>query len=59
MGKIKKEKVEESADMSMKQEDGEMSYEDKLQNISVVANPIAPKKLTKKCYKLIKKGSCC
>ena len=34
----------------------EASYEDKLKNVSIIANPMAPKKLTKKCYKLIKKG---
>lgn len=32
------------------------SYEDKLANVSIIANPMASKKLTKKIYKLIKKG---
>merc|ERR1712059_192396 len=33
------------------------SYEDKLRFVSVIAKPMASKKLTKKVYKLIKKGS--
>jgi len=33
------------------------SYEDKLKFVSVIAQPMASKKLTKKVYKLIKKGS--
>merc|ERR1719508_697415 len=34
-----------------------MSYEDKLDYVSVIAKPMASKKLTKKVYKVIKKGS--
>lgn len=56
MGKIKKETAEEAGDVSMKQEEGELTYEDKLKHVSIIANPMASKKLTKKCYKLIKKG---
>jgi len=33
------------------------SYEEKLKFVSVIAKPMANKKLTKKIYKLIKKGS--
>lgn len=33
------------------------SYEDKLKFVSCIAKPMASKKLTKKLYKLIKKGS--
>merc|ERR1740116_244662 len=33
------------------------SYEDKLRFVSVIAKPMASKKLTKKVYKVIKKGS--
>ncbi|XP_046610009.1 H/ACA ribonucleoprotein complex subunit 2-like protein [Neodiprion virginianus] len=33
------------------------SYEEKLNNVSIIANPMASKKLTKKIYKLIKKAS--
>lgn len=43
-----------AADVSIKEE--ELSYEDKLKNVSTIAKPMAPKKLAKKCYKLIKKG---
>lgn len=34
----------------------EISYEEKLQLVNAIAKPIAPKKLTKKIYKCIKKG---
>lgn len=59
MGKIKKEKqsadeTQEIGDVSVKEED---TYEDKLKNCSIIAKPMAPKKLTKKCLKLIKKGT--
>merc|ERR1712110_274513 len=37
-------------------ETDEMSYEDSLKNVSVISKPMAPKKLTKKLYKCIKKG---
>ena len=33
------------------------TYEDKLKSVSVIAKPMASKKLTKKVYKIIKKGS--
>lgn len=56
MGKIKKEKTSELDDTKeIKDED---TYEEKLQYASAIAKPMAPKKLTKKCYKLIKKGGC-
>lgn len=42
-------------DMSMVKD---TSYEDKVKLCSIIANPMAPKKLTKKIYKLIKKGEC-
>lgn len=58
MGKIKKEKKDKSeesgADVSIvKDED---NYDEKILNASVIAHPMASKKLSKKCYKLIKKG---
>lgn len=34
----------------------EISYEEKLRYVNAVAKPMAPKKLTKKIYKCIKKG---
>lgn len=34
----------------------ELSYEDKVATASPIANPMAPKKLAKKLYKLIKKS---
>ena len=43
--KIKKEK-----------DDDKQSYEELLNHVSVIANPMASRKLTKKVYKLLKKG---
>lgn len=62
MGKAKKEKQsaadESVGDVEIKQEiKEEDTYEDKLKNCSIIAHPMAPKKLTKKCLKLIKKGT--
>lgn len=58
MGKMKKEVSEgdlpEIADVSIKEED---TYEEKIKNANSIARPMAPKKLTKKIYKLIKKGN--
>lgn len=34
----------------------EISYEEKLRFVNAIAKPMAPKKLTKKIYKCIKKG---
>merc|ERR1712064_52555 len=55
MGKDKKEKkaVNESQNEG---ETDEMSYEDRLKYVSIISKPMAPKKLTKKLYKCIKKG---
>ena len=36
----------------------ELSYEEKVQNCNAISKPMASKKLTKKCYKLVKKGTC-
>lgn len=41
--------------IEVKQE--ELSYEDKLKFVSIIAQPMASKKLAKKIYKLIKKGT--
>eukprot|EP00093_Oithona_nana_P006286 06286.XXX_15491_16036_1 [CDS] Oithona nana genome sequencing. len=52
MGKKEKKVLDES-----KTEDSnEPSYEDRLQYVSVIAEPMASKKLAKKLYKCIKKG---
>lgn len=58
MGKIKKEVVEPengngNGDVSVKEED---NYAEKVKHANQIASPMASKKLTKKCYKLIKKG---
>lgn len=48
-------------DDGVKEGDGadatEISYESKLKYINTIAKPMAPKKLTKKIYKCIKKGN--
>lgn len=58
MGKVKKEKLDESVaevkvEAEIKEED---TYEEKIKNICAIAKPLASKKLTKRIYKLIKKG---
>lgn len=57
MGKVKQE-VEDSenqGEVSIKNEP--QSYDEKVDHCSVIAKPMAPKKLSKKIYKLIKKSS--
>lgn len=48
-------------DDSVKEGDGtdvtEGSYEEKLKYVNAISKPMAPKKLTKKIYKCIKKGN--
>lgn len=52
MGKVKKEN-EDANESKVKEED---LYDEKVKNANKIACPMASKKLTKKCYKLIKKG---
>ncbi|GBP35632.1 hypothetical protein EVAR_33835_1 [Eumeta japonica] len=58
MGKVKQEPVEqeEKADISIVKSEPQ-SYDEKVAFCSVIAKPMAPKKLSKKIYKLIKKSS--
>ncbi|KAJ8920155.1 hypothetical protein NQ315_011815 [Exocentrus adspersus] len=58
MGKIKTEVQDVlDADTTIKTEEPtELSYEEKVAFCSVIAKPMASKKLAKKCYKLIKKA---
>lgn len=57
MGKIKKEAVDESVtdvgNVSIKEED---NYDDKMKYVNSICQPMASKKIAKKCYKLIKKA---
>merc|ERR1739844_633559 len=57
-GKDKKEKKDKSLNESkIEEENGEeMSYEDRLEFVSVISKPMASRKLAKKLYKCIKKG---
>nr|QBH73545.1 putative NHP2 protein [Nicoletia phytophila] len=61
MGKSKKEKKndeEQNGDTSqVTGEERELTYEEKLNFVSVIAKPMAPRKLTKKLYKVIKKAT--
>lgn len=50
---LNREENEEGVDAEGK----EMSYEEKVNNCNPIAHPMAPKKLTKKIYKCIKKGN--
>lgn len=52
MGKVKKEN-DDANESKVKDED---LYDEKVKNANKIASPMASKKLTKKCYKLIKKG---
>ncbi|XP_055384310.1 H/ACA ribonucleoprotein complex subunit 2-like protein [Condylostylus longicornis] len=54
MGKIKEEPLDEStANVTIKEED---TYDEKLKYVSAIAKPMASRKLTKRCYKLVKKA---
>merc|ERR1711915_719568 len=56
MGKIKKENLDPEEVAATADEDV-LSYAEKLKFVSVIANPMASKKLTTRVYKLIKKAS--
>uniref|UniRef100_A0A1B0BWM5 H/ACA snoRNP protein NHP2 n=1 Tax=Glossina palpalis gambiensis TaxID=67801 RepID=A0A1B0BWM5_9MUSC len=60
MGKIKTEPVDESVvqtiEMGLIKVKEEESYDDKLKYVNSIARPMASKKLSKKCYKLVKKA---
>ncbi|GAB0100389.1 H/ACA ribonucleoprotein complex subunit 2-like protein [Sergentomyia squamirostris] len=58
MGKVKKESEvpENPEEVVIKKEDTE-SYEEKLAYVTEIAKPMASKKLTKKCFKLVKKAA--
>lgn len=55
MGKIKEEPMDEDKKDIIKSEP--QTYEDKLEHCSIIAKPMASRKLTKKIYKLIKKST--
>lgn len=50
--KMELEESKENLDLTNAKE----SYEEKLKIVNSIASPMAPKKLTKKIYKCIKKG---
>lgn len=52
-----KMEIDDSVKETDASEGTELSYEEKLQYVNAIANPMAPKKLTKKIYKCIKKAS--
>lgn len=55
MGKKSISEADNSVVSEGEKENG-LSYEDKLNFTNVIAKPMASKKLTKKLYKVIKKG---
>lgn len=57
MGEIKPTRMEEDEEVAEGDTGKEMTYEEKLTNVNTIAKPMAPKKLTKKIYKCIKKGT--
>ncbi|KAF2890358.1 hypothetical protein ILUMI_15815 [Ignelater luminosus] len=60
MGKTKKLSQSEDAEVDnseVKGEVEEVSYDQKVANACIIAKPMASKKLTKKCYKLVKKAA--
>ncbi|XP_045780349.1 H/ACA ribonucleoprotein complex subunit 2-like protein [Maniola jurtina] len=57
MGKVKQEPVEQEDNVNVIIKTELQSYDDKVEHCSVIAKPMAPKKLSKKIYKLIKKSS--
>lgn len=58
MGKVKKEKLDESVEVKLEPEiKEEDTYEEKIKNVCSIASPLASKKLTKKIYKLIKRAA--
>ncbi|CAL1279575.1 unnamed protein product [Larinioides sclopetarius] len=61
MGKSKKSEIDvndsQIKDESQIEEAPTLSYEEQLENVSIIASPIATKKLAKRIYKLIKKAS--
>jgi hypothetical protein len=53
MGEIK---TEHSQGVETETKNEELTYEEKLEYCNAISKPMASKKLTKKCYKLVKKG---
>ncbi len=43
--------------MSDTEESSRISYEERIKHVSIIAKPLASKKLTKKLYKLVKKST--
>lgn len=53
---IIKQEIDDSVRETETGDNTEIKYEEKLKYTSLIAKPMAPKKLTKKIYKCIKKG---
>nr|XP_015924496.1 H/ACA ribonucleoprotein complex subunit 2-like protein [Parasteatoda tepidariorum] len=50
---------DETMETSQIEDTPRLSYEEQMQNVSIIASPLAPKKLAKRLYKLIKKAAPC
>ncbi|XP_078033164.1 NHP2 ribonucleoprotein [Augochlora pura] len=55
--KMEVDEVQKDNGTSNTSNGGEITYEEKLKYVNAIAHPMAPKKLTKKIYKCIKKAS--
>lgn len=62
MGKKSKQPKEDAVDVTDAETsinlktDGKSSYDELLNHVSIIAKPMASRKLTKKIYKMLKKG---
>lgn len=58
MTKVKKEKASTEAEEAAASGGTDRSYHELIANVNPIAQPLAPRKLSKKLYKCVKKGQC-
>lgn len=58
MGKEKKEKRKSEGGEEVEEKDGKEAWAEKTKYLSPISKPLASRKLTKRLYKVIKKGAC-
>lgn len=58
MGKEKKEKRKSEGGEEVEEKDGKEAWTEKTKYLSPISKPLASRKLTKRLYKVIKKGAC-
>lgn len=59
MGKEKKEKRKSEGGEEVEEKDGKEAWAEKTKYLSPISKPLASRKLTKRLYKVIKKGAGC